>query len=101
MKSTINYDFSISKINSKKIEDVSYYIDNILINEMAEKIKHISSCWDAEAAEALLFKCNELSDSFRKISKEINAEIEQIDKISRHMYLIEQENKEIAENREE
>lgn len=92
----INYDFDLSASVVKKLYEISSDIKNTTSKRAPEYISLLSRGWSSDSAEKFIEKYTELVRDFEKISKQIVCEAEDINRISRHMYLIEKEAQRLA-----
>ena len=96
MVNKINYDFDLSASVINKLYEISADIENTTSNRAADDISLLSRGWNSDSAERFIGKYTELVSDFDKISKQIAYEAEEINRISRHMYLIEKEAERLA-----
>lgn len=96
MDRQINYDFNLSSSVTENLEEIAAAIENGIIRCSADDLALMSDAWQSDAAESFILKYKKLLDEIKKTENEIIAEAEEISRISRHMFLIEQEAKRIA-----
>lgn len=96
MKDNINYDFTKISLEVKNLKDVSQCIEHDISKELSNEIQQLSKYWQGEPANIFYIKSCELTNDITGIAKEILSEAEEIENMSKHIYLIEQEAKKIA-----
>lgn len=99
MDSQIKYDFNLSSSVEGNLEEIAAAIDKGIIKCADEDITLISNAWQSDAAESFIMKYKKLLEEIKNIKNEIIDETEQIKKVSRHMFLIEQKAKQIADEK--
>lgn len=93
MKEQIYYDFQISKDVSGKLEELAQYLRAEIVDPESEGMQMLSNAWKGEEANLFAAKYHGFVAETRKTSEDINKAAEKILRISRKMYLIEQEAK--------
>jgi uncharacterized protein YukE len=101
MNTEINYDFALSNSVAKFLEEIASDIDSKIIAKLSDDSACIASAWQSDAGEKFLEKYKSLVDELKITEEKILCEVEEIEKISRHMFLIEEKSKEIAAGKEQ
>lgn len=91
MKEQIYYDFQLSKDVSGKLEEIAQYLQTEVVAPEDEGLQMLSNAWKGSEANQFAEKYRRFVAEVRKTGDDINKEAEQIQRISRKMYLIEQE----------
>lgn len=94
MKEKIVYDFNLSKKVSNNLEEVVQNLNTEIIVTENDNLKLLAEAWNSKGAE--LYVKRSFISEVKNIRNEILKEIEQINLVSRKMYLIEQETKKTA-----
>lgn len=98
---SIDYDFLLSASVAGKLEETATSINNNIVRVLQSEVMSLSGSWQGETAELCFDKCVLLAEEISCIRDEIFSYAEQIKKVSRHIYLVEQEAKRIAESKRE
>lgn len=96
MKEKIVYDFNLSKKVSNNLEEVVQNLNTEIIVTENDNLKLLAEAWNSKGAELYVKKYRSFISEVKNIRNEILKEIEQINLVSRKMYLIEQETKKTA-----
>lgn len=91
----IVYDFNLSKNAVQELEDEYVYIKMNVVDSFEDELRTLSSYWQSESTGKFIDKCDVILDNLKRINSNILLQAEQIKLISRHIYLTEEQNKEI------
>ena len=98
MDDKIVYDFDLSQKVIQELEDEYACIKANVIVSFEDELKTLSGYWQSESTGKFMDKCNNILDNLKRINNNILLQSEQVKLISRHIYLTEQQNKEIIAN---
>ncbi len=96
MSQKLIYDFGLSKSVADNLREIADTIDTDVVKKLSEDETLFTSVWNGENADAFFVKYKKLIDNYKLVKNELLLQTEEIEKTSRHMFLIEQEAKEIA-----
>ena len=95
MNKEIIYDFGLSKKVSEELKNIAEKIDSKIIKKKLDDETLFASSWIGENADAFFAKYRALIGNFELIKNDILIQNEEIEKTSRHVFLLEQEAKEL------
>lgn len=96
MNGKITYDFNLSKSVTVHLEEIADDINKTIVKKLPDDEVLFSRSWNSEIAEQFFCKYTHLIQNYEVLKDRLLYEAEQLDKISRHMFLIEQEAKKLA-----
>lgn len=96
MNEKITYDFNLSNSVSKHLEEIADDINKTIVKNLSEDEVLFSRSWNSETADQFFCKYRHLIHNYEILKDQLIYEVEQLNKISRHMFLIEQEAKKLA-----
>ncbi len=98
MSCQINYDFALSAQISAELKDIAEELKSNTFSLTSDYLTLFSKACNIESSKTFFKKFNLLSDNFKKIYNDVMAQAEEIEKVSRHMLLIEKSAVDIVED---
>lgn len=93
MEDKIIYDFNLSRRVIQELEEEAICIENGVIAKLESELQLLAESWQSDSTDDFMEKLSIIQDNLIRIKNNILLQTEQIKKISKHMYLIEQEGK--------
>lgn len=100
MKSIINYDFELSKAVTVVLEELVDDLENATSKKLADDILRLNMAWQGQNATDFACKHKSLMKQYELICSDICKQLEELERLSKWLYLEEQKAKEIAQKRE-
>lgn len=100
MKLLINYDFELSKAVSMALKELANRLDKATSQKLSDDITQFSVAWQGDNAAEYTVKHKALMKQYKRTCNDIYKQGEELDKLSKRLFLEEQKVKEIAEKRE-
>ncbi len=96
MDHLIDYNFSLSKGVKGKLEEISNELEKNILTSIDDDIELLTQAWDSESLNIYLSKYRNYGRNIVVIKSEIDSACEDIEKLSKRLYLAEQESEKIA-----
>ncbi len=101
MDEKIFYDFLLSNEVAREMENTALAIHEEVITELKEQLQIIGESWQAEASQQFLEKCDDVVQHIGQIRDNLTDISLQISRVSRRMYLMEEENEQIISRKKQ
>ncbi|MBQ7133476.1 MAG: WXG100 family type VII secretion target [Ruminococcus sp.] len=100
MKSMINYDFELSKAVSMALQEIADDLDKATSQKLSDDVTQLNTAWQGENAREYTAKYKALMKQYKQICNNICKQSEELDRLSKRLFLEEQKAKEIAQKRD-
>ena len=100
MKLNVNYDFELSRNVSESLQELADDLEKVTSQKLSDDVIELTAAWQGENATDFVYKHKRLMKQYKLICSDILKKSEELDRLSKRMYLEEQKAKEIAQKRE-